>query len=105
VLTSAAKVPVAALPGGQALDISIPTNLLTTIKGQQQFRALLTTYFAMGGADLQINTTNAAALRSAQINPDAHRDLIVRIAGYSEFFVKLDQTQQNDIIERVGVGL
>jgi formate C-acetyltransferase len=105
VLTSAANIPVATLPGGQALDISIPSNLLSTDKGCQQFRALLTTYFAMGGADLQINTVNPDKLRAAQENPDAHRDIIVRIAGYSEFFIKLDNVQQNDIIDRVSVGL
>ncbi len=105
VLTSAARIPVATLPGGQALDISIPTNLLATLKGRQQFSALVKTYFSMGGADLQINTTNPEILRAAQRNPHEHRDIIVRIAGYSEFFIKLDKTQQNDIIERVGVGL
>ncbi|MEI6520009.1 MAG: pyruvate formate lyase family protein [bacterium] len=105
VLISAAAIPIASLPGGQALDISIPSNLLNTAKGCQQFRALINTYFSLGGADLQINNISTDELRAAQEKPDAFRHLIVRIAGYSEFFIKLDHSQQNDIIERVSVGL
>ncbi len=105
VLASAAKIPTDRLPGGQALDLSLPPNLLTTPAGRAQFTALLRAYFALGGADLQINTANPADLRAAMAHPEQYGHQLVRVAGYSEFFVKLDKDTQADLIERLTAGL
>lgn len=105
VLSSAARLPIAQLPGGQALDIAIPHEMLSTPAGRRQFRALVETYFRLGGADLQINTADPADLRSAQAHPEDNGHLIVRVAGYSEFFTKLDRAQQDDLIARISAGV
>ncbi|MHB9106704.1 MAG: glycine radical domain-containing protein [Armatimonadota bacterium] len=105
VLASAARLPIAQLPGGQALDIAIPHEMLATPAGRQQFRALVETYFRLGGADLQVNTADPADLRAAQAHPEEYGHLVVRVAGYSEFFTKLDRAQQDDLIERIAAGV
>jgi len=105
VLTSAARMPAEHLPGGQALDISLPPGLLDHAAGRTQFQALLRTYFSLGGADLQVNTVDPATLRAAQADPSAFPQLIVRVAGYSEFFQKLPRTTQDDLILRLEAGV
>lgn len=105
VLASAARMPVMELPGGQALDISLPASMLHDATGRGRFQALMSGYFAMGGADLQVNTLSPAVLRAAQGDPAAHPNLIVRIAGYSEYFRKLSRESQDDLITRIEAGL
>lgn len=105
ILNSAAKLPTDALPGGQALDLTLPPTLLTTRAGRAQFSALLRAYFALGGADLQVNTVTPADLRSAMAHPEQYRHLLIRVAGYSEYFVKLDRATQEDLVTRVAAGL
>ncbi len=105
VLASAARMPVDDLPGGQALDISLPAGMLGEAAGRVRFLALLRGYFSMGGSDLQVNTVSPAVLRAAQLDPAAHPNLIVRIAGYSEYFHKLARATQDDLIARIAAGL
>ena len=61
---------------------------------------MLNVYFQNGGQELQINVVDSAALRAAQKNPEQYRDLVVRIAGFSEFFVNLTPEMQEEIIAR-----
>ena len=61
---------------------------------------LLKAYILGMGPQIQINFIDAAALREAQTQPEKHRNLVVRVGGYCEFFVNLDRTLQNEIIER-----
>jgi formate C-acetyltransferase len=61
---------------------------------------MLTVYFQKGGEELQINVVDSAALRAAQKHPEQYRDLVVRVAGFSEFFVNLTPQMQDDIIAR-----
>jgi len=105
VLASAARLPVDALPGGQALDISLPAGMLDDAAGRARFLALLRGYFSLGGADLQVNTLSPAMLRAAQDDPAAYPNLIVRVAGYSEYFHKLARPVQDDLITRFEAGL
>ena len=60
----------------------------------------LNVYFANGGQELQINVVSSQTLRAAQQNPEQYRDLVVRVAGFSEFFVNLTPDMQEDIIAR-----
>lgn len=62
--------------------------------------ALLRTFFQYDGCELQINTVNREILEDARRNPDAHRDLIVRVGGYSDFFTLLSAQLQQEIIDR-----
>ena len=61
---------------------------------------LIRTYFGLGGHHIQFNVVSAETLREAQANPDAHRDLIVRVAGYSDYFCDISRALQDEIIER-----
>ena len=54
----------------------------------------------MGGEQLQVNLVSAATLRSALDDPEAHRDLVVRVAGFSAYFVSLPVELQEEIITR-----
>jgi formate C-acetyltransferase len=68
--------------------------------GLKRLVNLLDYYFAKGGMQLQFNVVNRATLEAAQRDPEKYRSLIVRVAGYSAYFVGLDKTVQQDIIER-----
>ena len=57
-------------------------------------------YFALGGHHIQFNVVTAATLREAQADPERHRDLIVRVAGYSDYFCDLTKALQDEIISR-----
>ncbi|TRZ67360.1 MAG: formate acetyltransferase, partial [Rhodocyclaceae bacterium] len=61
---------------------------------------LVKTYFAEGGKHVQFNVVDKSTLLDAQAHPEKHRNLIVRIAGYSAYFVQLTRKIQNDIIGR-----
>jgi len=68
--------------------------------GLKRLVNLVDYYFARGGMQLQFNVVSRATLEAAQRDPDKYRSLIVRVAGYSAYFVGLDKTVQQDIIER-----
>jgi len=61
---------------------------------------LIRAYFTLGGHHVQFNVINAKKLRQAQQEPDQHRDLIIRVAGYSDYFVNIGRDLQNEIISR-----
>jgi len=58
------------------------------------------TYFKLGGHHVQFNVVGAQTLRRAQVEPESHRDLIVRVAGYSDYFCDLSRALQDEIIAR-----
>jgi formate C-acetyltransferase len=61
---------------------------------------LIRTYFKLDGHHIQFNVTDAATLRAAQRDPQSYRDLIVRVAGYSDYFCDLGKPLQDEIIAR-----
>ncbi len=61
---------------------------------------MVETFMKRGGIEMQINSVDRKALEDARIHPEAHRDLIVRIGGYSDYFVRLSPTLQQEVIER-----
>ncbi|MCR5262510.1 MAG: hypothetical protein K6D94_01445 [Clostridiales bacterium] len=63
-------------------------------------RSLAESYLARGGFELQINVTDAETLKKARDNPEDYRDLVVRIGGYSDYFVTLSPTMQAEVIAR-----
>ena len=67
--------------------------------------SLVRGYFKLGGHHIQFNVIDAETLRRAQIEPQAHRGLIVRVAGYSDYFCDLSQELQDEIIARTAHGL
>lgn len=101
---SASTIDQAAFFGGQALDLWLDPALFRDAEGRQRFRALLEVYFQRGGLQVQINGLAPAALRAAQAEPERHRDLIVRIGGYSVRFTDLSRAAQDDFIARFATG-
>ena len=67
-------------------------------------RALIEGYFDMGGTQIQITCADKDTLLDAKKNPDAHRDLIVRIGGYSDFFCNISSDLQDAVIARTAFG-
>ena len=86
----------------QSMIYSIPVlNLSITKKFEPDvLRSLIEGYFEMGGTQIQITCVNSETLLEAKKNPDAYRDLIVRVGGYSEYFHRLTPELQDAVIER-----
>ncbi|SYZ74663.1 Pyruvate formate-lyase [Candidatus Zixiibacteriota bacterium] len=99
VLKSAAKID-HIRTGGTLLNQKFTPQILGDDNGLRKVAALIRTYFAMDGHHIQFNVVAADTLRKAQKEPEKYRDLIVRVAGYSDYFVDLGLSLQNEIIKR-----
>ena len=86
--------------GGTLLNQKFTPALLADEEGLQGLVELIRTYFRLGGHHVQFNVVDAATLKDAQTHPDRHRDLIVRVAGYSDYFCDLGKALQDEIIAR-----
>lgn len=86
--------------GGTLLNQKFTPNFLETDDGIEKVLYLIRTYFKLDGHHMQFNVVNAETLREAQKHPEKYRDLIVRVAGYSDYFVDLGEDLQNEIIKR-----
>lgn len=86
--------------GGTLLNQKFTPSLLQDERGVEGVLNLVRTYFALGGHHIQFNVVDAATLRMAQQHPEEHRDLIVRVAGYSDYFCDLGKDLQEEIISR-----
>ncbi|MGE5608130.1 MAG: trans-4-hydroxy-L-proline dehydratase [Bacillota bacterium] len=99
VIKSAAKMdPIKA--GGTLLNMKFTPSLVADEDGIDKLAHLVRSYFKMDGHHVQFNIVTAETLRKAQANPEAHRDLIVRVAGYSDYFCDLSRELQEEIITR-----
>jgi formate C-acetyltransferase len=99
VLKSAAKMD-HARTGGTLLNQKFTPQLLKDEAGLNGLVHLIRTYFKLDGHHIQFNVVDADTLRRAQKNPEQYRDLIVRVAGYSDYFCDLGQALQDEIIAR-----
>lgn len=104
VLKSASKID-HVRTGGTLLNQKFTPHVLESEDGIEKLRHLVRAYFTMDGHHIQFNVVTAATLREAQKNPEKYRDLIVRVAGYSDYFVDLGADLQNEIIRRTEHGL
>jgi formate C-acetyltransferase len=86
--------------GGTLLNLKFTPSLLMGEEGIERLQHLVRTYFKMDGHHVQFNVVTAAKLREAQAHPASHRDLIVRVAGYSDYFCDLSSELQEEIIRR-----
>jgi formate C-acetyltransferase len=103
VLRSAAKMD-HVKTGGTLLNMKFSPSLLAGEEGIERLASLVRGYFKMDGHHVQFNVVNADTLRCAQADPAAHRDLIVRVAGYSDYFCDLSAELQEEIISRTEHG-
>ncbi|MBR0401343.1 MAG: glycyl radical protein, partial [Lachnospiraceae bacterium] len=85
---------------GVSLNIRIHPTALQGAGGIEKLRDMTKAYLASGGVEAQYNIVSTETLRKAQDTPDEYRNLVVRIAGYSAYFVELSKDQQNDVIAR-----
>ena len=85
---------------GIALNIRMHPTVLSRADGVEKLRDLTKAYFENGGMEVQYNVVDTDTLRKAQKNPDDYKNLVVRIAGYSAYFIELVIDLQNDIIAR-----
>ncbi len=98
-LCSMASLPFERITSG-AQNISIQPRAFAGERGLDLLAGTLAAYFDMGGLQTQISAVSTEDLRAAQRDPDAHRDLMVRITGYSAVFVDMAEAAQNEIIRR-----
>lgn len=99
VIKSAAKID-HIKTGGTLLNQKFTPSLLATEQGATNLVHLIRAYFRMDGHHIQFNVVNADTLRDAQKHPENYKDLIVRVAGYSDYFNDLGEDLQNEIICR-----
>ena len=85
---------------GMALNLKIHPSALVNNDGITKLEDVTKVYFDQGGMEVQYNIVDAATLRKAQKNPDAYHNLVVRIAGFSAYFVDMTPAMQEDIISR-----
>jgi pyruvate formate-lyase/glycerol dehydratase family glycyl radical enzyme len=86
--------------GGTLLNQKFTPQVLQGEAGLEKLLQLIRSYFRLDGHHIQFNVVTAAVLREAQKHPEKYRDLIVRVAGYSDYFIDLGRTLQDEIIRR-----
>ena len=86
--------------GGTLLNVRFVPALLKREEDQKKLGSLIRTYFKFGGHHIQFNIVDTATLYDAQKHPDEYKDLLVRVAGYSDYFNDMTEQLQNEIIAR-----
>ena len=86
--------------GGTLLNQKFTPKAVAGETGLKNLGALIRSYFAMDGHHIQFNVIDRETLLDAQAHPEEYKDLIVRVAGYSDYFRNLDKALQDEIIYR-----
>lgn len=86
--------------GGTLLNQKFSPSFFSTDESLDKLVSLIRSYFKLDGHHIQFNVVSAKTLRDAQLHPEKYRDLIVRVAGYSDYFNDLGEALQNEIIRR-----
>ncbi|MBC8230003.1 hypothetical protein H8E77_10700 [bacterium] len=100
VIKSTTKLDHSLLGNGMVLDLKFHPTFFDNKEKRRAFKNLVETYFQLGGMEIQFNVINQETLIGAQESPDEYRDLIVRVSGFSAYFIDLDKVTQNEIIAR-----
>jgi formate C-acetyltransferase len=85
---------------GINLNIKFDADTVEGEEGRAVLQALLKGYFSQGGMQVQLNVLDPKVLEEAMADPDSHRNLLVRISGYSAYFVDLTPEMQRELIDR-----
>ncbi len=99
VILSAAKID-HIKTGGTLLNQKFSPSFFSTEESLDKLVMLIRSYFKLDGHHIQFNVVSASTLRDAQKHPEKYQDLIVRVAGYSDYFNDLSEALQNEIIRR-----
>jgi formate C-acetyltransferase len=86
--------------GGTLLNQRFLPSVLDGEEAIEKLTQLIKTYFKIGGHHIQFNVVDSETLKDAQRHPEEYKDLLVRVAGYSDYFIDLDQYHQEEIIAR-----
>jgi formate C-acetyltransferase len=86
--------------GGTLLNLRFLPDLLKRDEDVAKLGSLIRSYFTMGGHHVQFNIVDTATLRAAQQNPEDYKDLLVRMAGYSDYFNDMNEDLQQEVIDR-----
>ena len=106
VLSSVGRINCRNFANGTLLNMKFSPSCLNGADGVEKLLDLLKTYFFdMMGMEVQINVISTATMRAAQKEPDKYKDLVVRIAGFSVYFVEMHRTGQNDLISRTELSM
>ena len=104
VLNSLTKQPLNHMGNGMVLDVKFTKQAFENQCQREKMREVIKTYFEKGGHEMQINVVNKDTLINAQKNPEEYRNLLVRVSGFSTYFVELSKTTQDEIIARTELG-
>ncbi|MFC2018289.1 pyruvate formate lyase family protein [Chloroflexota bacterium] len=104
VLNSAAKCDMMGMQSS-LLNMKFSAGVLQNKEGKEKFAALLDTYFAKGGSQIQVNILNKDTLLDAKEHPENYKDLVVRVAGYSAYWIELTPGVRDEIITRTEHGV
>ena len=100
ILKSAACIDHFHAANGTLLNMKFHPKALEGEEGAFKLKSLVQTFFSMGGMHVQYNVIGSDMLRSAQASPDDYKDLVIRVAGFSAYFIELYKELQDDIITR-----
>ena len=93
--------PVGSWQSGYNVNMRFHRSVLSESEDREKVHALLAGYFLQGGQEMQINCADSEMLRDALVHPERYPDLVVRVAGFSEYFVALSRDMQDELIARV----
>ena len=99
-LNSVSRLDFGKFTSGAVLNVKLSPALVNKEENRKQMAEIIRTYFQSGGMLVQFNVVDTETLREAQKHPEDYKDLIVRVAGYSDFFRNLDKPLQDEIINR-----
>ncbi|MGI9861501.1 pyruvate formate lyase family protein [Moorella naiadis] len=104
-LRSVTSFPHRLATNGTDLSLSLQPDTIKGREGTEKLAALLQTYCDLGGHHIMLNIVDVETLRAAQRRPELYRHLVVRVHGFSTYFIALDPAIQEDVITRVASGL
>lgn len=100
VIKSFTKPDLSSAINGGPLTMEFSSSMFEDERSIEKIAALVKAYIDMGGHQLQLNAVNAKRMADAQLHPELHRQLVVRIWGWSAYFVELDKEYQDHVIRR-----
>ena len=92
-------------PDGTLFNMKFHPSAFSNEESVDKVRRLMQIYFRNGGEEMQLNVTSTQTLKDAQANPEEYKNLVVRVAGFSAYFVELTKGSQDDIITRTELSL
>lgn len=100
VINSVTQINHAQCGNGIVFDLKFHPRFFLEPSRKVAFRCMVETYFDLGGMQVQFNILDKETLLKAQQSPEQYKDLIVRVSGFSAYFINLDRVLQNEIIAR-----